>query len=95
MRFRHVLAIVVAALGAVGAAGSAHAITNDWVSDTEHPYVGLAVFYDANGEFVHRCSGSLIDPRIFLTAGHCTDAASGVVTARVYFAQDAGRTTTR
>jgi hypothetical protein len=25
-----------------------------------------------------------------LTAGHCTDAAAGVVTARVYFQQDAG-----
>ena len=59
---------MVASLGAVGAAGSAHAIANDWVSDTEHPYVGLAVVYDANGEFVHRCSGSLIDARIFFTA---------------------------
>jgi hypothetical protein len=66
------------------------AITNDWVEDYEHPFVGLATFYDANGEFIWRCSGSLISPTKFLTAGHCTDAAEGAVSARVYFQQDAG-----
>ncbi len=35
-----------------------------------YPYVGLVVFYDSAGEFIWRCSGSLIDPRTFLTAGH-------------------------
>ena len=25
------------------------AITNDWVKDNEHPFVGLVVFYDADG----------------------------------------------
>jgi hypothetical protein len=68
----------------------AFAITNDWVEDYEHPFVGLATFYDANGEFIWRCSGSLISPTKFLTAGHCTDAAEGAVSARVYFQQDAG-----
>ncbi len=66
------------------------AITNNWVEDNAHPYVGLAVFYDANGEFIWRCSGSLISPTKFLTAGHCADTAEGAVTARVYFQQDAG-----
>ena len=66
------------------------AITGNWVEDFDHPYVGLVVFYDANGEFVWRCSGSLISPTKLLTAGHCTDAAEGAVTARVYFQQDAG-----
>jgi hypothetical protein len=65
----------------------AGAITNDWVEDFEHPFVGLVVFYDEEGEFSHRCSGSLLTPIVFLTAGHCTD---GVSTARVYFQQDAG-----
>lgn len=37
----------------------AHAITGDFVKDFEHPYVGLAVFYDQSGEFSHRCSGAL------------------------------------
>jgi secreted trypsin-like serine protease len=66
------------------------AITGNWVEDNEHPYVGLAVFYDANGEFIWRCSGSLISATKFLTAGHCADTAEGATTARVYFQQDAG-----
>jgi hypothetical protein len=68
----------------------ASAITNNWIEDNEHPYVGLVVFYDASGEFLHRCSGSLISPTKFLTAGHCTDATTGAVSARIYFQQDAG-----
>jgi len=63
------------------------AITGNFVDDSEHPFVGLVVFYDASGEFSHRCSGSLVSPSVFLTAGHCVD---GVRTARVYFQQDAG-----
>jgi hypothetical protein len=67
-----------------------YAITGDWVRDFEHPFVGLAVFYDSNGEFIWRCSGSLLDSTTFLTAGHCADTAGGAVTARIYFQQDAG-----
>src|SRR5215211_1716841 len=63
------------------------AITGDYVEDFEHPFVGLVAFYDENGEYSHRCSGSLLSPSVFLTAGHCTD---GATTARVYFQQDAG-----
>jgi hypothetical protein len=75
----------------------ASAITGNWVPDNEHPFVGLVAFYDSNGEFVWRCSGSLISPTVFLTAGHCTDPdyetpgdAMGASTARVWFQQDAG-----
>lgn len=68
----------------------AAAITGNYVEDTEHPFVGLVAFYDASGEFIHRCSGSLLTSTVFLTAGHCTDAATGAVSARVYFQQDAG-----
>jgi hypothetical protein len=64
-----------------------HGITGNFVKDFEHPFVGLAVFYNVNGEFSHRCSGSLLSPSVFLTAGHCVD---GVTSARVYFQQDAG-----
>ena len=62
-------------------------ITGNFVEDNVHTWVGLIVFYDANGEFSHRCSGSLISPTKFLTAGHCTE---GVNSARIWFAQDAG-----
>lgn len=68
----------------------AAAITGNYVKDFEHPYVGLVAFYDEDGEFVQRCSGSLLTPTVFLTAGHCTDASTGAATARVYFQQDAG-----
>jgi hypothetical protein len=67
-----------------------YAITGNFVPDNEHPYVGLVVFYDANGEFIWRCTGTLISPWTLLTAGHCADTAGGAVTARVYFQQDAG-----
>jgi hypothetical protein len=69
----------------------AAAITGtEWVRDTEHPFVGLIVFYDAQGQFTHRCSGSLLSPTKFLTAGHCTAPSTGAVTARIYFQQNAG-----
>jgi len=69
----------------------AGAITGGSVKDTEHPFVGLVVFYDEQGEYSHRCSGSLLTPTVFLTAGHCTtDFFGPTATARVYFQQDAG-----
>lgn len=71
-------------------AAPAFAITGDYVKDFEHPFVGLVVFYDANGEFIWRCSGSLLDSTTFLTAGHCADTVGGAASARVYFQQDAG-----
>ena len=82
------VSIVCAAV--LSAAGQALAITGDWIPDDEHPFVGLAVFYDGNGDFIWRCSGSLISPTVFLTAGHCADTVGGAVTARIYFQQDAG-----
>jgi hypothetical protein len=91
---RKVFALLVSLLAVsvvgVGLAPPAGAITGNWVEDNEHPYVGLVVFYDEDGEFVHRCSGSLLTPTVFLTAGHTTDATTGAVSARVYFQQDAG-----
>ena len=68
----------------------AGAITGNFEPDFEHEYVGLVVFYDADGEFLWRCSGSLLTDTVFLTAGHCADLGEGAVSARVYFEQDAG-----
>ena len=84
MRKIHLLTIV---LLATLAANPAQAITGKFVDDFQHPFVGLAVFYDASGEFIGRCSGSLLSPSLFLTAGHCIE---GAASARVYFQQDAG-----
>jgi len=89
MRRLLILFATVLGLLSVGAP-SAQAITGNFEADFEHEYVGLVVFYDANGEFLWRCSGSLLTDRVFLTAGHCTDIGEGAVSARVYFEQDAG-----
>lgn len=91
MRKLLTLVCALAATLAVSAA-PASAVTGNFEEDFEHPYVGLVVFYDAEGEFLWRCSGSLLTPTVFLTAGHCTDQDAEVspVSARVYFQQDAG-----
>ncbi len=86
MRRTFTLLVIVLGLFAT-TASPARAITGDYVEDNEHPFVGLVVFYDDAGEFIGRCSGSLLTPTVFLTAGHCTD---GATSARVYFQQDAG-----
>jgi V8-like Glu-specific endopeptidase len=61
--------------------------------DFEHDYVGLVAFYDQSGEFLHRCTGTLLSSEVFLTAGHCVSAdEQGNVAplARIWFEQDAG-----
>ena len=56
--------LVVLAL--VGAAPAA-AITGGRPDGNAHPYVGIVL--TADGAL---CSGSLLSPTVFLTAGHCT-----------------------
>ncbi len=67
------------------------AITDGGPDGDEHPYVGLAVFLDETGEPMWRCSGTLMSPTVFLTAGHCTEAPAAGAT--IWFAEDveAGR----
>jgi hypothetical protein len=88
---RRLLIVIATVLGLLTVSiPSAQAITGNFEPDFEHEYVGLVVFYDANGDFLWRCSGSLLTDRVFLTAGHCADLGEGAVSARVYFEQDAG-----
>ena len=67
------------ALAVLFASGVAQAIINGEpdVGEDAHPYVGALVteFEVAEGETVllPLCSGTLISPTVFLTAGHCTD----------------------
>jgi len=51
----------------------------------EHPYVGLIVFYYPDGSAAWRCSGTLISPRVVVTAAHCTELNGK---ARIYFDED-------
>ena len=56
------------------------AVTYGEPDEDGHPYVGLVFLYDEDDEYMWRCSGTLIDPNVFVTAGHCTfGTAKGVV----------------
>ena len=76
---RVVLVLATMALAIVLAGGVARAIINGEPDrgPNAHPYVGALVTVPASGEFkgqrIPACSGTLISPRVFLTAGHCTD----------------------
>lgn len=54
----------------------AQAITDGTLDGDGHPQVGLMVAKNADGVPLWRCSGTLIAPRVYLTAGHCTDGAA-------------------
>ena len=49
-------------------------VTDGDLDGNAHPYVGLMVAQDAEGKPLWRCSGTLLSPTLFLTAGHCTEA---------------------
>ena len=75
----------IAALAALMAGTPANAITRGGEPDgNDHPGVGLMVL-TRNGVPLSRCSGILISPTVFLTAGHCTYGGNG---ARVWFEED-------
>jgi len=62
------------------------AVTDGELDGNGHPYVGLMVAQDSDGNPLWRCSGTLISPTIFLTAGHCTEAPAAHV--EIWFAAD-------
>ena len=63
------LALLLVLIAGVGPAG---AVT--WGEpDTEHGNVGAILVPSPNGDgLIPFCSGTLVSPRVFLTAGHCT-----------------------
>jgi V8-like Glu-specific endopeptidase len=66
--------------------GNAAAITDGELDGNGHPFVGLMVAQTASGQPLWRCSGTLLSPRVFLTAGHCTEAPAAH--AEIWFAAD-------
>jgi len=77
--------IAVATLAMLASLPAA-AIKNGEADAGAHPYVGLMVADDANGNPLWRCSGTLISPTVFLTAGHCTETPAARAT--IWFAED-------
>ena len=73
------LTALVAVLAAAVVALPASAITDGSPDGDAHPYVGLMVAQDGDGNPLWRCSGTLISPTLFLTAGHCTETPAAHV----------------
>ena len=80
------LIALVALLAAAVIALPASAITDGLPDGDAHPYVGLMVAQDSDGNPLWRCSGTLISPTLFLTAGHCTEAPAAH--AEIWFDAD-------
>ena len=84
---RRMLGILIAAAAIVGlTTGQAAAITDGELDGNGHPYVGLMVAQDADGNPLWRCSGTLLSSKLFLTAGHCTESPAAHV--EIWFAAD-------
>lgn len=84
-----VIAIVTAILMLV--ATPAGAITYGEPDGNRHPNVGLIVAdLKGDGELTLWCSGTLISPTVFLTAGHCTNFFSqlGITHTWITFASE-------
>ena len=86
-QLRRSLTILMAAALLIALAVPVYAITRGGEADAgEHPYVGLMVADDADGNPLWRCSGALISPTVYVTAGHCTEAPAARAT--IWFEED-------
>lgn len=74
---RKIVTLLFTTLALILAAPPAHAVTDGALDGEGHPYVGLMVAFN-DGQPQWRCSGTLISPTVYLTAGHCTDGADHV-----------------
>jgi len=93
MRKKQIACGVLGLVGAVAASiGTAEAVQYGEADGNDHPHVGLAVFFNAAGQPLWRCSGTMVQDDVFLTAGHCVgnDPASGqsAATAILWFSSE-------
>ncbi|MCC6612480.1 MAG: trypsin-like serine protease [Anaerolineae bacterium] len=82
---KRVISLLMLVLLLVGAT-SVLAVSDGQPDGNGHPYVGLMVAQDAAGNPLWRCSGTLISPTVYLTAGHCTEAPAAQ--AAIWFDAD-------
>jgi hypothetical protein len=66
------LTAIAAAVAAITIlAAPASAVQGGTPDGNGHPYVGLSVYY-SHGVPLWRCSGTLLSPTVYVSAGHCT-----------------------
>jgi Trypsin len=82
---KRIVIVAILILVSVMVVQPAAAITGGELDGEGHPNVGLMIA-DIDGEPQWRCTGTLIAPRVFLTAGHCV--GDGATAARVWFDTD-------
>ncbi len=81
---KHLLLSLVVLSAVFGLVGITSAVTNGQLDGDRHPYVGVVEF-DLGGGQALSCSGSLLAPRVFLTAAHCAFAFGTPIGAKVSF----------
>ena len=86
---RKLFALLVAVAAVAIAPSPASAVLYGQPDQGEHPYVGVVRFFDEDGNYLWRCTGTLIAPKVLLTAGHCT---FGAASAEVWFTETAPST---
>lgn len=84
--------LAAAAVAAAVGITPARAVIGGAPDGNAHPYVGLSAFYDAQGHFLWRCSGSLVSSTVYVTAAHCAGpefpGAPQPALAKIWFGSD-------
>ena len=82
---RAILTLAATALAALVATPPAHAIVGGLPDGSGHPNVGALDLRPVG--FVVPCSGTLVSPSVYVTAGHCTNflESNGITRGRVTF----------
>ena len=81
-----VASVAAAVLAVMTGVAPAQAITHGSLDGDNHPFVGFMIAKDLAGTPLVVCTGTLLSPTVFLTAGHCTQPPA--VTADIWFDPD-------